>query len=192
HEVHIIREVLPGARDPFHLSLAAEFPFGAYFTGHAGHFRGKRAELVHHRIDGVLELEDFAFDVDGDCLGELGVGHGGGHFGDVAHLGREVAGHEIDAVGQVLPGAGHALDLCLPAQLAFRADLAGHARYFGGEGAELVHHRIDGVFQLEDFAFDVDGDFLGEVAIGHSSGYVGDVAHLAGEVAGHEIDTVRQ
>jgi hypothetical protein len=47
----------------------------------------KRVELVHHRVDRVLELEDLALDVDGDLLGEVAVGDGGGDFGDVADLG---------------------------------------------------------------------------------------------------------
>ena len=55
----------------------------------------------------------------------------------------EVAGHRVHGVGQVLPGAGHALHLRLAAELAFGADLAGHARHFRGERAELVHHRVD-------------------------------------------------
>ena len=40
----------------------------------------------------------------------------------------------------------------LAAQLAFGAHFAGHARHFRGEGVELVHHGVDGVFQLQDFA----------------------------------------
>ena len=59
---------------------------------------------------------------------------------------------EVDGVGQVLPGAGHALDVGLAAELAFGADLAGHAGDFGGERAELVDHRVDGVLELEDLA----------------------------------------
>ena len=45
---------------PLHVGLAAQLAFGAHFAGHAGHFRGERAELVDHRVDGVLQLEDFA------------------------------------------------------------------------------------------------------------------------------------
>src|SRR5438552_13360930 len=37
--------------------------FGTDLAGHARDFRGKRRELVHHRVDGVLELEDLALDV---------------------------------------------------------------------------------------------------------------------------------
>ena len=92
-------------------------------------------ELVHHRVDGVLQLENFALHVDRDLLRQVAVGHRGGHVGDVAHLGGEVAGHEVHGVGQVLPGAGDALHLGLAAELAFGADLARHARHLGGERA---------------------------------------------------------
>ena len=78
---------------PAHLGLAAELALGADLAGDAGHLRGEAVELVDHRVDGVLELEDLALDVDGDLLGEVAVGDGGGDLGDVAHLVGEVAGH---------------------------------------------------------------------------------------------------
>jgi hypothetical protein len=52
------------------------------------------------------------------------------------------------------PGSSHAGHLRLSAEFAFGADFAGHARHFGGEGVQLIHHRIDGVFEFENFAFD--------------------------------------
>src|ERR1700738_483632 len=36
--------------------------------------------------------------------------------------------------------------------------LAGHAAHLGRKRVQLVHHRVDGVFQLENLALDVDGD----------------------------------
>ena len=42
---------------------------------------------------------------------------------------------KLTLVGEVLPGAGHAFDLGLAAELAFGADLAGHAGHFRGERA---------------------------------------------------------
>ena len=89
--------------------------------------RGEAVELVDHRVDRVLELEDLPLDVDGDLLGEVAVGDGGGDLGDVAHLVGEVAGHAVDVVGQVLPDARHPADLRLAAQPALGADLAGDA-----------------------------------------------------------------
>ena len=152
HEVHVVGQVLPRAGDAVHVGLAAELAFGADLARHARHFRRERAELVHHRVDGVLQLEDLALHVDGDLLREVAVGDGRRHVGDVAHLARQVAGHRVHVVGQVLPRAGDALHLGLAAELAFGADFARDARHFRRERAELVHHRVDGVLQLEDFA----------------------------------------
>src|SRR5207245_356796 len=149
-----------------HFRLAAELTFGADLAGHARHFCGEGAELVDHRIDGVFEFEDFAFDVDSDLLGEVAVGHGRGDFGDIAHLGGQVASHEVDAIRQVLPRTAHVPHVRLSAQLAFRTHLAGHARYFRRKGAELVHHRIDHVLDLKDLAADIDSNLLREVAGG--------------------------
>src|SRR6185312_1469348 len=109
-------------------------------------------------VEGVFQQQDFAAHVDGDLLRQIAAGDGGGDFGDVADLGGQIARHEVDVVGQVLPGAGDAGDLGLAAQLAFGADFAGHACHFGGEGVELIDHGVDGVLQLQDFAFHVHGD----------------------------------
>src|SRR5439155_222040 len=174
HEVDAVRQVLPRAGDALHLGLAAELPFRAHLAGHARDLRGERPELVHHGVDRVLQLQDLTPHVDGDLLGEVAVGDGGGDVGDVADLAGEVAGHGVDGVGQVLPRAGHALHVRLAAELAFRADLAGHARHLVGEAGELVDHGVDGVLQLPDLALDVDGDLLGEVAAGHGGGDVGE------------------
>ena len=56
-------------------------------------------------------------------------------LGDVAHLGGEVRGEAVDVVGQVLPRAGHALDVGLAAELAFGADFLRDARHLGGEAS---------------------------------------------------------
>ena len=83
---------------------------------------------------------------------------------------------------QVPADAGH---LGLAAELAFGADLARHARHFGGERAQLIDHRVDGVLELQDLAAHVDGDLLRQVAVGDGDGDLGDVADLRGQVAGH-------
>src|SRR5204862_419120 len=101
-------------------------------------------ELVHHGVDGVLELQDLPAHVDGDLLGEVAVRDGGGHVGDVADLVGQVAGHRVHAVGQVLPDAGDAAHVGLAAEAALGADLAGHAGDLGREAVELVDHRVDG------------------------------------------------
>ena len=158
HRVDVVGEVFPGAGDAFDLGLAAELAFGADFARHARDLGRERVQLIDHRVDGVLELKDFAAHVDGDLLGKIAAGDGGRDFGDVAHLVGEVRRHRVDVVGEILPGAGDALHLRLAAELAFGADLARHARDFGREAIELIDHRVDGVLELENLALHVDGD----------------------------------
>src|SRR4029079_9847355 len=86
HEVHVVGEVLPHTGQTSHVGLPTQFPFGSYFAGHTGHLGGEGAELIHHRINGVLELQNFALHVHRDLLGQVTVGHGRGHSGDVTHL----------------------------------------------------------------------------------------------------------
>ena len=95
--------------------------------------RGEGVELIDHRVDGVLELEDLALHVDRDLARQVAAGDGGRHLGDVAHLAGQVAGHRVDVVGEVLPGAGDARHLRLAAELALGADLARDARHLAGE-----------------------------------------------------------
>src|SRR5207249_9953054 len=92
----------------------------------------------------------------------------------------EIVRHEVNVVGQVFPGTGDALDLRLAAELSFGTDFAGDAGDFRSERGELIHHGVDGVFQLENFSFDVDRDFLREVSVCNSGRHVGDVTNLDG------------
>src|SRR5262249_13748760 len=109
---------------------------------------------------------------------------------DVTDLRGKVTGHEIHVVGEVFPGAGDTFDFCLAAEFAFGADFAGYASYFRGKRTKLINHRVDGVFQLKEFAANVDGDFLGEVAVADGGGHGGDVTDLGGQVRGHQVDVV--
>src|SRR5262249_45949996 len=148
------------------------------------------------RIDRVLELEDLAAHVDDDLLREVAAGHRLGHVGDVTHLAGEVGGHEVHVVGQVLPGSRYATHIGLAPELAPRAHLPrpapfrAHAALLGCHRSRPSDHRIDRVLELEDLAFHIDGDLLRQVALGDGRGHLGDVAHLAGEVAGHQVDVV--
>ena len=153
--------------------------FGADLAGDAAHLAGETVQLVDHGVDRVLELEDLAAHGDRDLLGQVAVGDGGRDLGDVTNLRGQVGRHGVDRVRQVFPGAGHAADLGLAAQLAFGADLARHAGDLAGERVELVDHGVDRVFQLENLAADVDGDLLGEVAVGDGGRDFGDIADLA-------------
>ncbi len=58
HRVDVVGQVLPGAGDAGHLGLAAQLAFGADLARDAGHFRRERVQLIHHRVDGVLQLAE--------------------------------------------------------------------------------------------------------------------------------------
>ena len=89
-------------------------------------------------------------------LRQVAVGDRGGDLGDVAHLGGQVVGEQVDVVGQVLPGAGDAGHVGLPAQLAFDADVARDVGDLLGEDAERVGHGVDGVGERGDLALGLD------------------------------------
>ena len=133
HDVDVVGEILPGSGHARHLRLTAELAVGADFARHARHFGGERVQLIHHRVDGVLQFENFAFHVDRDLARQIAAGHGRCHFGDVSHLASQVAGHRVHGVGEIFPRSGDAGHVGLSAQPAFRSDFAGHARHFGGE-----------------------------------------------------------
>ena len=133
--VDVVGEVLPDAADAFDVRLAAELAFGADLLRDARHLGGERAQLVDHRVDGLLQLEHLALDVDGDLLREVAVRDRGRDGGDVPHLRRQVRREAVHGLGQVLPRAADALDLRLAAELAFLADLARDARDLVGERA---------------------------------------------------------
>ena len=153
---------------------------------------GGLAQVADHLVELVLQDRDLAARLDADLPGEVALGHRGGHLGDRSHLVGEVGRELVDVVGQVLPDAADLLRLRLAAELALDADLAGDSGHFAGERVELVDHRVDGVLQLEELALDVDRDLLAQVAVGHRGGHLGDVSHLSGQVAGHQVDVVGQ
>src|ERR1700744_142107 len=80
-----------------------------------------------------------------DLAGKISARNRRRHFSNVAHLTRQVAGHEIDVIRQVFPRAAHSRHLRLASQLAFRTHFARHTRYLSGERVQLVHHRVDRV-----------------------------------------------
>jgi hypothetical protein len=64
--------------------LAAEPALGADLAGDARHFRGEAVELVDHRVERLLELQDLARDVDRDLLREVAARDRGRDLGDVS------------------------------------------------------------------------------------------------------------
>ena len=145
---------------------------------------------VGHAVDGVGQRGDLALGRHRELLRQIAVGHRGHDLDDAAHLAGQVGRHQVDVVGEVLPGAGDALHLGLAAELALGADLLGHAGDLGRESTQLIHHGVDRALELEDLAPGLDGDLLREVAVGHRGGDERDVSHLGGEVTGQEVDVV--
>ena len=150
------------------------------------------AQVADHLVELVLEHGDLAAGLDADLPRQVTLGHRRRHVGDRPHLVGEIGGELVDVVGQVLPHARDLGGLRLAAELALDPDLARHACDLGGEPVELVDHRVDRVLQLEELALDVGGDLLAQVAVGDRRRHLGDVAHLSGEVAGHQVDVVGQ
>src|SRR5205807_630004 len=139
--------------------------------------------------------EDLPAYVDADLLGEVPVGHGGGHLGNVAHLAGQVAGHEIDAVGEVLPGAGHAAHIRLAAEFALGAHLTRHAGHLRGEGAELIDHGVDGLARAQELALerppiDLQRYALRQVAFGHGADDAVDLRRRFGQIVDQGIDRI--
>src|ERR1700722_4272308 len=190
HDVDVVGEVFPSAGDARNLRLTPEFSVGTAFARHAGDFGGERVELVHHRVDGVFQLENFALHVDRNLARQVAAGDGCRDFGDVSDLSREVAGHRVDRVREVLPRTTNSRHVGLTAEAAFGADFARDAGDFGGEGTKLLNHRVERFFELKDFAADVDRDFARKVAARDRGCDFRNVSHLAGEVAGHEVHVV--
>src|SRR5262249_260950 len=96
------------------------------------------------------------------------------------HLGGQIAGHDIDAFGQILPNTADVTNLGLTAELSFGADLACDPGDFRSETAQLIDHGVDRVFELENLAGQGVGNVLRQIAVGDGVGDISDVAHLGG------------
>src|SRR5207237_502734 len=188
--VHVFSQVAPGTGRARHDRLSAQLALRADLAGHGGYLLGEAGQGAGHLVDDVGERRDLALGLEHQLLVQIAMGDRGDDSGYATHLIGQVAGHQVNVVGQVFPGAAHALHLGLPAELALGAHLARHPGDLGGEGVELVDHGVDRVLQLQDLAVDVDRDLVGEVAPGDGGGHVGDVAHLGGQVLSHVVDVV--
>ena len=189
-QVHVAGQVLPRAGRAGHGRLSTEPAFDADLARHRRHLIGECRQRAGHVVDRVGERRDLALGLHRQVLIEVAVGDRGHDLDDAADLLGEVGGHDVDVVGEVLPRAGDARHLGLTAEETFGADLARHARDFGRERVELVHHRVDGVLQLENLALDVDRDLARQVAARDRGRDFRDVSDLRGEVRGEQVDVV--
>ena len=168
------------------MRLTAKTPFHADLAGHGGDLIGENRERGGHVVDGFGESSDLTLGLHCEVLLEVAVRDSGHDLHDAAHLLGEVGRHDVYGVGEVLPGTGNARHLRLTAELTFGAHFARHAGHLRCERVKLIHHRVDGVFKLENFALHVDRDFAGKIAARHRSRHFGDVAHLRRQVGGQQ------
>src|SRR5207302_635762 len=145
----------------------------------------------------VLQLQDLPLDVHRDLARQVAVGHGRGDGSNVAHLGGQVAGHAVDAVGEILPGTRDAFDAGLTAELALGAHFPGHASYFGGEGAELIDHLVDGLGSAQELSLEgtvvvLQGHGLRQVALGDGADDPGGFAGRVDQVVDQVVDRVNR
>src|SRR5207245_1019887 len=89
HQVHAIGQVFPSARGAQDVGLAAQAAFSTDLARHARDLRGEGVQLVDHAVDGVLQVEDLAPDVNRDLLRQVAIRDRGRHLGDVAYIGCE-------------------------------------------------------------------------------------------------------
>src|SRR5262249_21329453 len=132
-EVHGVGQILPRPCHTLHVRLPAEFSFGTHFAGYARHFRSERPQLIHHRVNGFLQLQNFPLHVYRDLLRRSPIRHLRRHGSYISPLCREVACHEVHRVRQVLPRTGDTFHFGLPTQLPFRTYFTSHARHFRRE-----------------------------------------------------------
>ena len=116
--VDVVGQVAPGAGGAGHARLAAQLAFDADLARHGGDLIGEGRQRVDHPVDRFGQLLDLALRFEHQLAPQVAVGDVGDDPGDAAHLVGQVVGHEVDVVGQVLPGAGDPLHLRLAAELA--------------------------------------------------------------------------
>ena len=107
--VHVVGEVLPRAGDALDLGLPAQLALGADLlatrvTSAAKVCRRSTMALMVFLSSRISPLASTVIFCDRSPLATAVV-----TSGDVAHLVGEVAGQQVDVVGEVLPGAGDAL-----------------------------------------------------------------------------------
>jgi len=151
--------------------------------------------LIDHRVDCVLEFENFSFDVYRNLLGKVAVCNGGGYQGDVTHLSGQVRGHRVDTVGKVLPGTGDIWHVGLASQFSFRTYFAGNTSNFSRKGRKLIDHRVYRGTDPEELAFnrgpfDLKRHLLVQVAFCHSRNNAGDFRSRPRQVFNQRVDRV--
>ncbi len=96
HRVDGIGKILPHSAYAFDLGLASEFTVGTHFARHARYFAREGIKLIHHGVDGVLQLENLSPNVHSDFRREVAFRDSRGNTCNVTNLVGEVARHGVD------------------------------------------------------------------------------------------------
>jgi hypothetical protein len=192
HRVDVVGQVLPRAADARHLRLAAQLALGADLARHARHLGGEAVQLVDHRVDGVLQLEDLALDVDRDLARQVAVWPR--RVVTSAMLRTcvgQVRRHRVDVVGEVLPRAAtpgtSAWPPSLPSVPTSRATrVTSAAKPFSWSTIVLMVFFSSRISPLTSTVILRDRS-----PSRHGGGHLGDVAHLRASGCGHRVDRCR-
>src|SRR5207247_2606394 len=129
-EIHVVGEILPRSGDLRHLRLSTESSLRTYLTRDTRHFLGESAQLIHHGVHGVLELEDLALHIYDDLAVDMTFRDGAGNVSNAPSLHYTLPLYGIHVVGEILPRSCHARHLRLATKFSLRADLARDTSYF--------------------------------------------------------------
>src|SRR5690606_36087208 len=80
----------------------------------------------------------------------------------------------------------------LTTEFALGTHLARHTAHLGSKAVELVDHRVDRVFQLQDLTLNVHRDLAAQVPLGDGCRHFRDVAHLTRQVRRHRVYVISQ
>ena len=102
----------------------------------------------------------------------------------------EVQTHAVYVVCELFPHTLHARHISLATQSTLRADFTRYTRYFVREMPQLVHHDVDGDFELENLAVGLNLDLFRQITSCNSLGDQRHAAHLVRKVLGQAVHHV--
>ena len=160
--------------DARHPRLTAQPALGAHLAGHPGHLVAERRQLVDHRVDGRLQLQDLARARPRRSSWTGRRGRPRWSPGDVAHLAGQVGRHAVHRLGEVLPRARTPGTRAWPPRMP-SVPTSRATRVTSSPNADSVSTIVLMVSaSCGDLAPRLDGDLLGQVAVGDGGGDRGD------------------